>query len=398
MRKLWLTLAAILAFALVQAPVAQAAPSTACPDTGNTQYIVDLAADATDLQEGYNNPLCDLIINTSIPVVVGQNYKLRAKSVTIQGPDALVPLNRVEIINSNPSGDIFIVAENGNVKIEEAIVKARDLLHIDCDAPATCKVDINNAEVMAPLNVLDPGGDLRVLALGDINIVNSTFYGGSILHITSKNGSILWFCPGGGDCKDPFQSGVAAVICPTFPCTPTFNTPSDLKAVCSQGVLCGGATVELRISAKIDVDIQGSTIVALDHVTVTAQTGKILAGPKAGNNTHLTGHKWAFVSFSTMDFTNAFIHTDQEIKMTAGDGCPAFPGICINLNGVDFESASIVVVADQQASGISACNAAKIIDLGGDQPRLNNEAGIGLFTNTLDTSGECGGNPPTQIE
>ena len=400
MRKLWLSLAAILSLALIQAPATQAAVSSLCPDSGNTQYIVDTLADATDLDEGYNNPACELIVRTTIPVLVGELYKLRAKSVTVQGPDILDPLKRVEIINSNPSGDVTLEAENGNIKVEEAVIKARDLLRINCDSPANCKVDILSSEVMAPLNVLDPGGDLRVLALGDVNILNSTFFGGAILHITSKNGSVVWFCPGSGDCKDPFASGTAATLCPGgFPCSVTFNTPTDLKNVCTQGVLCGGATVELRISAAIDVDIRGSHIVALDHITVSANGGKILAGPKNGNNTVLTGVKWAFVSFSTMDFTNATIHADEEIKMTAGAGCPALPTPCIILRGVDFESGNIIVTAKNGNAMIDACAGAKIVDLGGDQPRLNTEAGIGLFQNVLDTVAECApAAPPAQIE
>jgi hypothetical protein len=390
MTRLWLMLGFIVTFALLEVPAARAAISAACPDTGGTQYIVDTALDADDLKEGYNNQACALIVRTSIPGIIGENYNLKAKSVTIQGPDSLDSSKRVEIINANPSGDVLISARNGNVTITEGIVKSRDRLHITCETPAACTIDIQSSEVMTPLSVLEPGGDLRLNAAGNVNVSNATLFGGAMLHISSKTGSVLWFCPGSGDCKDPLTSGVASTLCPGgFPCIINFPTPTDLKNVCSQGTLCGGGNKEIRITAFIDVDISGSTIAALDHVTVEAKTGKILAGKKAGNVTTLTGDVWQFYSFGTQDFSDAKIHTQDEIKMEAKGGCPAPPAICINLRRADLESDNIRVLANGTAGLIDVCDNAKLVAVGGDVPRLNADSTIPYETNVNETVAEC---------
>jgi hypothetical protein len=390
MTRLWLMLGSIVTFVLFEAPDARAAVSAACPDAGGTQYIVDTIPDADDLKEGYNNPLCALIVRTSIPAIVGENYNLKAKSVTIQGPDSLDANKRVEIISANPSGDVLIVARAGNVTISEATIKSRDRLHVTCESPASCTIDIQSSEVMTPLAVLDPGGDLRLHALGDVNVSNTTLYGGAMIHMTSKTGSILWFCPGSGDCKDPLTSGVASTLCPLgFPCDVTFPTATDLKNVCSQGILCGGGNKEIRITAFIDVDISGSTITALDHVTVEAKTGKILAGKKNGNVTTLTGDVWQFYSFGTQDFSDARIHTQDEIRMEAKGGCPAPPGICINLRRSDLESDNIRVLANGKAGLIDVCDNAKIVVVGPGVPRLNGDSTIPYETNVNETVAEC---------
>jgi hypothetical protein len=383
MRKLWLTIGAVLTVALFHVPGTQAAPSAACPDTGGTEYIVDTPADATDLDEGYSNPTCNLIILTSIPSIVGENYDLKAKSVTITGPG-------VEIINSNPSGEILIVAQNGNVAITEAVVKAVDKVFINCDNPANCTVTILNSEVMSPLSILDPGGEVRLRARGDVKVENSILYGGALLYITSNNGSITWFCPGGGACKDPVSSGVAAILCPNgFPCQVNFQTQTDLKNVCQQGVLCGGGTKEIRITAFIDVDISGSTITALDHLTIEAKTGKILAGKKGNNVTTLTGEEWIFLSFGTQDFTDAIIDATNLIRMVAEGGCPAPPGVCIDLRRANLEADDILVKADNGNGVINVCDNARVVNTGSGFPRFNGDANPPYDPNVLETAAEC---------
>jgi hypothetical protein len=388
MRKLWLTLGAILTLALIQVPAVQAAPSTACPDAGN-QYIVDTALDAADLAEGYKNAVCDLIIRTSIPTIVGEALSLEAKSITIQGTDILDPSKRVEIINSNPGGDVFIKAVNGDVNITEAVVKSVDKLYIDCTNPNNCKINILFSEVMAPLSVLDPGGDVRVNARGDVRIENSTYFGGHFLYITSNTGSIVWFCPGSGECKDPVTSGTAATLCPglVFPCQVTFNNLSELKAVCTQGTLCGGGDKEIRITAFIDIDISGSTITALDHVTLTAKTGKILAGKKGANITNLSGESWVFNAFAGADFSDAKIHTTKIIDISAGAGCPAAPAVCINARRSDMQSQQITMIANNKNGVIDVCEA-KLDDLA-DNPKLNGDLSEPFDPNVVDTTLEC---------
>jgi hypothetical protein len=85
MKRQWIITLGILA--LVLAPVGWAMAADPCPDTGGTEFIVDTAADAEKVDDGYSNPACKLIIKTNIDTDAGvRNMRWEAKSTKVEGP------------------------------------------------------------------------------------------------------------------------------------------------------------------------------------------------------------------------------------------------------------------------------------------------------------------------
>jgi hypothetical protein len=420
MRKLLFTLVAVALVALAGAGAPADAQSTACPGPGST-YEVNTAPEALDIAAGYKNVACTLIIRTSVPVAV-PTWKAEAAAITIEGKDVLDASKRVEIINAGTPGDVVLVAQNGDVFIKEATIKGKNNVTVDCNGPATCDVTILDSEVMAPLSILDPSdGNVRVHARDSVRIENSTYFGGNFLYIIADLGSIVWFCPTtGGGCVDPLVSGVAALLCPGgFPCLVNFPTAADLQKVCIRGpeVICGGGSKEIRVTALKDIDLQGSTILALDHVTFTSKQGKILLGPKLGNKTVLEGENFNFNSTTGIDLTEATIiatgNISMEVTPAGAFGCPIadapFNGTkCIVAPKVKLEGTGVKLLAKELGGAlgiIDLCDSRNdppgtpdILEIGAGLPKINNETSSPYGATVLDTVAECGALAPPVIQ
>jgi hypothetical protein len=351
MKKSWIA-ALALAFVFAGAGVAFAQ----CPDPGN-QFIVDTLADAAQIADGYNEPTCDLIINTTVNAAV-TNLGVTAKSVVIQGPDVLDNNVRAGIVNAIAGGKIFLNAQNGNITMNEARVIASSVVQVSCDG-AGCDIQISLSDVIASetLQFGGNGGVLQISAQDILNIQSSTVFGGAQVLITSKNGSVTWICvPGAGGCKDPLVSGVVSQLIDVNtqntcaqqfaaqqPCTVQFLDSAALKAVCIQapGVNCGGGRVELHITALLDIHIENSKIDSPGTFLIRSRSGRIFAA-----GAQLTAQKFEIsadgdgVNFA-MDFSGASLTTPGSIRMTAND-CPAAATnvTCINLETIDIIAAA----------------------------------------------------------
>jgi hypothetical protein len=356
--KLWTILAA--AFALVLAGSGSAwAVISDCPDAGGTKFIVDTAPEAANMADGYSNVNCDLEILTSI-TPTNSNYTIGAKSVLIQGPDVLNAAQRASIVSNLGGGKIFITANGGGVTMNEAAVKAKEFVKIAC-VPAGCDVDISLSDVIASstLNFGDPGGTLEIIAKDALTMVSSTIYGGSLVTVSSLQGSVTWICqPGAGGCKSPLNEpggsnvvaqllhqGGPATCADQFaanqPCTVTFATAADLKAVCIQapGVNCGGGSKELHIFAFKDIHLENTQIVSSGTFVIAAGKNGT-SGRIFGANANLTAGKFDISARgdgvnTAIDFTTAVLSAPGQLRMFAKT-CPAPLAICINLDGADI--------------------------------------------------------------
>lgn len=267
------------------------------------------------------------------------------------------------IDNEVANSEIRILAKAGNITISDADIRAKKLLHIDCD-PAGCQINVTDSVLIASeikTAVFPPVapyvGDLFILAEGDINLQNSTVFGENKFIITSHLGRITMFCPTGvtGVCRDPLLSSTAAALCDTilpsglgpedFPCNVTFNTPDDIKAVCikeAPGVICGGGGTEGRIQAFKEIDLHGSTIRTVSHLTIHSQGG--CTAP------------------STVPL-------------------PGPPPVCINLQDTHLDAEIIIVRADTSDgtnTGVidlcaTAAGATVVDDVGADFPTFNGD-------------------------
>jgi len=402
----WIIAALMLGLAFGASSGVEAA-SSKCPDTGGTQYIVDTPADATDIAAGYNNPTCELIIKISVTPAI-TSVQFVAKKISVLG-DGVTPL---DIINSLTSGDILFDSIL-DIHVQNANIRAKDDLKLDCSGIAPlCKILVEDSSLIAsnslspfingnPALGFDPTGELRLVAKGNIDLERSNIYGGSGLHMTSTQGGITWFCPGGGaaGCKDPLGPPfVVDQLCPKsaqkptgFPCTVTFNTPADLHAVCfpgTAGTICGGGATETRISAFLDVDISGSTIVFLDHVTITSVTGGLKAGEKGGAPSNLTGLDNITVSVkTTIDVTHAIWDFEGNIILETGSGCIA-PATCIDAKFADFNAKNAMTFTANNKLGIIDLCAGRFVKQGGF-PKMNGGLSPPYNNNVLDTALEC---------
>jgi hypothetical protein len=289
--------------------------------------------------------------------------------------------------------------------MSEAEIKAPDILKITCTAPG-CKIDIKLSEIIASSTLLfgDPGGRLEIVAQGNIDIKTSTIYGGANLVIDSKTGSVVFICkPGEGGCKDPLVSSVAVDLCgvppgtppAVFPCNVTFADAKALKEVCIQapGVRCGGGAIELHILAALDIDLTGSKIEGFGSFRIFSSNGRLLAsGAELSADNFNIGIKGNGTAPS-INFLDAKLTATGNIRIEAGSGCPALPGVCINAQGADMIAQDIKITANNTKGLIVVCDAS-LDDLGGDKPVLNGDSSPPYDPNVADTAAECVPLPP----
>src|SRR5262245_30488782 len=297
MRRYWLIAESVLVWLFIASTAGQAA--SPCPDTGGTEFIVDKPSDASLIAGGYNNTACVLTIKTTVTPSVA-TWIVDAKKINVLGPG-------VEIVNTAASSKVQLDADNGDILIQSATIKARSQVLLQCTgvAPqppnADCRLDIvNSVVVVSPsLDVFNTPGDpssgfstkgnLDISTVGDINLQRSTIYAGSGLHVRSSHGGLTWFCPGGGllpFCNDPANPGQIK-----FPCAVVFPDAAAVQNVCfptTPPTICGGGFTESRFSVFKDIDISGSTLVFLNHATFTSVTGGLIAQPKGGSSSVIT--------------------------------------------------------------------------------------------------------------
>ena len=346
-------------------------------------FVVDTALKAARVANGYNCSAVDLTLKTSL-VITEVVLPITAKSVTVTGPDVVAPPKRVEIINNLANSDVIIVAQNGNIVITEGSIKAHHLLKLECKGVAPlCKITADSSDIIAAASFTTPmtGGDTKINARGDIDIRRTNLHGGDRLEVNSAQGSLTIKCLPDLGCRDPILQAPFTVktLCgdpPVFPCNVQFLTPADLQAVCisDPGVKCNGGGVEKRFEAKFDIDIAGSRIDSIEHMTFESSDGDIKAAgailTSAIDNVRLVANK------GTIDISSATILTPQGSTIVLTDAtCPAAPNVCINAREADIDAKDILMRAKSGvAKGIIDLCGAALADAGPDFPTLNNDS------------------------
>jgi hypothetical protein len=149
----------------------------------------------------------------------------------------------------------------------------------------------------------------------------------------SSQSSITLICAGGSvPCKDPLVDPIPAIILDQcedpanpgtikFPCKATFPKGADLTSVCIGAfvVQCNGGHKEKRFTAFTFINVEGSTIVADEHVTFTCKTGNFL-----GKNLILDMDSVRIDCKGTIDIRNAKITTPGNTTIIGGTStsCP----------------------------------------------------------------------------
>ncbi len=419
MRKQWIAALGILVLALAIGGWAEAVPVSTCADAAGTEHIVDTVPEAAAIgTNGYDNNACHLKIQISIPVTVTV-LTMTASDISIVGPDPASLSGLVEIINNAAASETSLIAEHTNIVISEASIKAHKKLVLQCKGAAPleptgdCNITSDLSELIASLNFGPPpsggSGDLHIRAIGHVDIQTTSVHGAGRLEITSSNGSLTLLCQAGeGGCKDPLVSSTSVELCGTcppgdtcppdprvppavYPCTTTFPAAADLKAVCikTPGVKCNGGSVEKRFTAKGDINITGSEISAIEHMTFDSKAGRLLA-----SGAKLTAESLVFQirgngTSPSIDLSNAMLNTSAHITITAypavgpNTGCPPAPAVCINTNGLVMQASNVVMTANNSNGVIDLCGTAAAVSA--DPPTIPPQAAGATLINDLGT-------------
>lgn len=421
MRRNWFIAALILGLALVANSGAEAVVQKGCGATNPGEFIVGIDG---SINGGYNNTACILIIPAGTTVTPDlQNWAADAMKIHINGTAG----SPVSIINTAVNSKLTFDADNGDIRIAFATIKARSAVNFFCSGTDTdplplhdCRLDIDDSTVIAaksldvfkvpgdPNSGFSTDGNLTISTVGEIDIQRSTIWGGSGIHFKSQKGGITFFCPGGGSagvCTDPLLGNPPVVnqLCgtpPVFPCTVVFNDAVAVHNVCfpqgAQGVICGGGNTEARFAAFLDIDISGSTFTFLNHVTFSSVAGGLKAGKKNGLPSKITSDSNLFVSVNTtIDVTDAIWDVGGSLKLTADCNPPLLPGgVCIDAKRANMEAhGNMVFTADNGNGLIDLCGGTFDKDgsafpqfNGGNSPATYPQATV-KFTNT-----QCGPN------
>ena len=140
----------------------------------------------------------------------------------------------------------------------------------------------DQSEIIAAAKFTNPkaGGSLYIFA-AKVDIETTITHGGDHFEITASNGDIKLICKVGGDtaCKDPTVGTPPTSSRPSADsiqslCNPTFNNAAESKSVCigtGGDKPCNGGYKEKRFTATGDIDITGSSITAIDHITFNSE-------------------------------------------------------------------------------------------------------------------------------
>jgi hypothetical protein len=387
-------LAALLTAALLgwTAP-AQAASSNLCPDTGGTQYLVDTALDAADVAAGYNNTACELVISVPVTPTL-QDWDVFAKSFRTSAA----------VINTAGQSGIHITTSGNIVIAATGELRARSEVHLRCTALG-CNV-LGTSGVLLASESLDvfaiPGdplsgpatkGNLTIVSVGDTILNNTLVYGGSRVHIIATQGAVTWACPraGGDVCADP------TIACPGgFPCTLNFTSAAQvLQTFCtpSSGPKCGGGSNEIRVTALLDIDITGSIISSLSHMTFESKQGRVLAA-----NTQLTAATdLQVIAFIHINAESARWVSGQTLRAQTKVGCLAGT-LCINAKLADFAGFKDVIGSTAGNNGdVDLCGG--IFDRGvPGLPRFNGVASFPYPLTVILSALACAPLPPAIIQ
>jgi len=395
----------------------------ACPPAGST-FTVTTAVQAGQINEGFNCPGVFLVINFSLtpPFPGGPqgppsgpgpalpagativNYV--AKTITVSGPAAAA--DRIQIVNNNAGSQVTFTAVDGDITLNGATIKAHKILKFTCTEQAPpCKFTSDNSDVIAATSFDNPqaGGGLFFNIFGDIDIKNTTVHGGDTLEMESVSSFIRLICGGGpGGCTDPLVSKTLPQCFNAqgqfVPCTVTFNTADQLKAVCfpaGEAVSCNGGHKEKRFTAGTFIDFTGSTITADEHVTFTCKGINFPAVPNSGDLL-ASGATFDMDSLvinckGKVDITKSHITMAAHLTINSGLNCPANT-ICI-----DASEATIIAKPVRWNTGgggriIDVCGATFTL-AGSGFPSLNGGTSPPYGATVLDTAVECAPLPAT---
>jgi len=327
---------------------AEAVLCTAGQPPNNNNGVIDSLTLAAQVvaDGGINDPNCAISITFPLPTINIPTFSIIGKTLTIIG-SAATP---VTIVNSHPTGTV-ILKGTGDVKIDNASIKARKKVDIDCagSGPPLCEVHVTNSELIATstLDFGGSGGVLEVTGKGDVEVTNTSFTAGDKVFFQSFEGSLTISCRGGsaGGCQDPLLSGVVQQLCPQgFPCNVDFADAAALRGVCfpvTPPGNCDGGRAQKDFFAKEAITCTGLDLTADRHVVFNSKNGPINCQDA---NIVADGAVTIAVDNCTVpapciNLDGAIINSDNSpLNVSIKSGCATKPG---TVNDIVFQANSL---------------------------------------------------------
>jgi len=252
-----------------------------CTDLPITGTKVADLVHAGGFIQGPGATKCALVIEngTFAGLSTDPTLVLTAQSITIRNATMII---------DNPNSSIRFNATDGNILLDNAIVKAHKLLNFQCLSPSgpDCTFTaMNNSELVVATSFIPPlgcGGDLILRDIeGDVTFTNTFVHGGNKWEVFSTRGDIT-IDPCGADgtqcVADPTVSPftpTAIAACdtnndgiPDFPCTLEL---AEAKTFCVRGgeiAPCNGGCTQKRFHAENGgIFMNGTTITSKEHIT-----------------------------------------------------------------------------------------------------------------------------------
>jgi hypothetical protein len=367
---------------------------------------------------GYSNSACNLTIKVDLPSnLMPVTLILNANTITVDGSPGPA---RVDIVNDNTASAVQLVSK-GDIILNFASVKAHKNLRVTCTNPA-CKFTSTNSDIVTAANFANPqgGGVITFDIVGDISITTTNLHGGDSIEMESKSGSITILCGTGiTPCKDPLQAPVPAIIasqCPPqandppgtlvhFPCTATFPDGASLTSVCigAVGVNCNGGHKEKRFTAFTFIDITGSRISSIEHVTFTCKQQDL-----RGAGAIIDAEQINIRCQGKVDLRASQLTSTTSILATSGPNCPRAPGTfgagdpgatepCLDAHGTNDPTTTtqmtgkpLTLTSNNGNTQVDVCQGIYTVP-GSGFPKLNNDTTPPYPASVLATDGQCGG-------
>jgi hypothetical protein len=340
--------ALLLALGLWAAPAE--AVSNLCPDVGGTAYLVDTPAEALDIQTGYNNPACNLVISVDVDPTV-TTWAAAAKTFTLSAK--VINTLAFSKVNVRTDGDIQVLAGSIAARAEVNLL----CLSLGCQITSTPGSFIVASQTLSPFKIPgDPSsgfegtGTLNVVAGGIVDLQGEALWGGSRFKILAQS----------------YKVRVKSAPVNTCPCPE------------SRGAGGGGAQ-EVRFTATNgNGDIEDTEFTFLNHVTFDVSGGALLADNTkilSANDIQALADKGIRMRKAQWISLAGFVKVQARDLPCAVPGLPAaLVDLCIAAQQSDiFGRQNIIALTKNNAGRIDICGSIQDRELGG-LPSLNGKA------------------------
>jgi hypothetical protein len=281
-----------------------------------------------------------------------------------------------------------------------------------------CAFTSTQSDIVTATDFANPvaGGVITFNIGGPIDIRTTNLHGGDSIEMESRTSSITLLCGGESiPCKDPNLAPIPQVVldqCTVggvppiiFPCNLTLPDSAALRSVCigDVAVECNGGHKEKRFTAFTFIDITGSRISSIEHVTFTCKQQDL-----RGAGAIIDAEQINIRCQGKVDLRASQLTSTTSILATSGPNCPRAPGTfgagdpgatepCLDAHGTNDPTTTtqmtgkpLTLTSNNGNTQVDVCQGIYTVP-GSGFPKLNNDTTPPYPASVLATDGQCGG-------